>query len=53
VNWGAIGAMGELVGALGVIVSLGYLGVQIRQNAQSVRAASYQAQFRFWLVSTF
>ena len=31
-NWDAIGAVGELVGALGVIATLGYLAYQIRQN---------------------
>jgi hypothetical protein len=32
VNWDAIGAIGEVVGAVGVIATLGYLAVQIRQN---------------------
>jgi len=32
VSWEAIGAIGELLGALGVILTLGYLAVQIRQN---------------------
>lgn len=31
-SWEAIGAIGELLGAVGVIVTLGYLAVQIRQN---------------------
>jgi hypothetical protein len=31
-SWEAIGAVGELLGAVGVIVTLGYLAVQIRQN---------------------
>lgn len=30
--WEAVGAVGELLGALGVIVTLVYLAVQIRQN---------------------
>ena len=35
-NWDAIGAIGEAVGALGVIASLGYLAIQIRaQNRES------------------
>jgi len=42
-NWDALGAIGELVGALGVIASLFYLGTQIRQNTRSVRASSYHA----------
>jgi hypothetical protein len=43
VNWDAIGAIAELVGATGVIASLFYLGTQIRQNTRSVKAASYHA----------
>jgi hypothetical protein len=41
-NWEAIGAIGEVVGAIGVIATLGYLAVQIRQNTASVRAATLQ-----------
>ena len=32
-----LGALGEFVGSIGVIVTLVYLAVQIRQNTQSVR----------------
>ena len=42
-NREAIGAVGEMLGAIGVIVTLGYLAVQIRQNTRSVRASSYHA----------
>ena len=38
-NWEAIGAVGEVLGAIGVVVTLGYLAVQIRHNTRSVRAA--------------
>ena len=31
-NWEAIGAVGEILSALGVLVTLGYVGFQIRQN---------------------
>jgi hypothetical protein len=41
VNWEAIGAVAELLGALGVIISLVYLATQIRQNTQSVRMSSH------------
>lgn len=41
-----LGSIGELIGALGVIVSLVYLGVQIRQNTRSVRSASFQEAIR-------
>ena len=45
VSWEAVGAIAELLGALGVIVSLGYLAQQVRQNTRSVRAAAYQSWF--------
>ncbi len=35
-NWDAIGAIGEVLGALGVIISLVYLSVQIRQNTRQI-----------------
>ncbi len=35
-NWEALGAIGETLGALGVIVTLVYLAIQIRQNTQSM-----------------
>jgi hypothetical protein len=42
-NWGAIGAIGEIVGATGVILTLGYLAVQIRQNTKFQKSAIAQA----------
>ena len=42
-NWDAIGAVAELTGAMGVIGSLIYLAVQIRQNTQSLRASAYDS----------
>jgi hypothetical protein len=36
-NWEAIGAVGEIVGAAAVVVSLVYLAVQIRQNTRQVQ----------------
>jgi len=55
-HWEAIAAIGEVVGALGVVASLGYLAIQIRQNTQQIRqsievgqVASYnQAQEQTW-----
>ena len=40
-NWEAIGAGGQLIAALGVVVSLVYLAAQIRQNTRSVRMAAH------------
>ncbi|NIR44180.1 MAG: hypothetical protein GWN99_08660 [Gemmatimonadetes bacterium] len=42
-NWEAIGAVGEAAGAVGVIVSLVYLAVQVRQNTRSVRGEMYES----------
>ena len=42
-NWDAIGAVGEVVGAVSVVVSLVYLATQIRQGAIAQRAATLQA----------
>ena len=41
-NWEAIGAIAETLGAIGVIASLVYLAGQIRQNTRSIRGATYQ-----------
>jgi len=38
-----IGAIGELIGGLGVIVSLVYVGLQIKQSADASKAATAQA----------
>lgn len=35
-NWDAVGAIAELVGAIGVVASLAYLAMQIRQNTQHI-----------------
>lgn len=39
-NWDAIGAIGEILGAVGVIFTLAYLAVQVRQNTDSLQASS-------------
>ena len=35
-NWEAIGAVGEIIGALAVVASLAYLAIQIRHNTKEV-----------------
>lgn len=49
-NWDAIGAVAELIGALGVILSLVYLALQVRQsgsqveqNTAALRSSTYHA----------
>ncbi len=39
----SLGNLGEFVGAIGVVVSLVYLAQQMRQNTNSVRAASFNS----------
>ena len=38
-----LGNIGEFVGAIGVIASLVYLAIQIRQNTRTLRAATYES----------
>lgn len=42
-NWEAIGAIGEIIGALAVVVTLIYLVIQIRQNTAAVATATYES----------
>ena len=39
-DWTVIGALGELVGAVAVVVSLIYLSRQVRQNTRALRTAN-------------
>ena len=41
-NWEAIGAIAEAIGAAGVIASLVYLGSQIRSNTRAAKVTAYQ-----------
>ena len=41
-NWDALGALSELVGAIGVVVTLAYLAIQIRLNSEAVKAGAAQ-----------
>ncbi len=45
-SWEAVGALSELAGAIGVIASLIYVGMQVRQNTRSMRAATYDSLVR-------
>ena len=42
VNWDAIGAVGEIVGSLAVLVTLVYLAMQVRHFKQQTMITSYQ-----------
>ena len=39
-NWEAIGAIGEIIGAAGVIITLLYLASQLRQNTRALQVTS-------------
>lgn len=39
-NWDAIGAVGEVIGAIAVVATLIYLSLQTRQNTKAVEHAS-------------
>ena len=47
-NWEAIGAIGEILGAVAVLVTLVYLTTQIRQNTQTTRAKTYSSTTDGW-----
>lgn len=42
-NWEAVGAVGEILGALVVLLTLAYLARQIRQNTAAIRTQTYEA----------
>jgi hypothetical protein len=48
VNWEAISAIGQIVGAFAVVISLIYLAREIRSNARAARVASMDTIVR-WL----
>lgn len=46
VNWEAVAALGEIAGALGVVASLFYLGIQTRADTRARRMATIQQELR-------
>lgn len=48
-NWEAIGAIGEVGGAIAVVITLVYLARQIRYSTEATRIANYhQGQEQLW-----
>jgi hypothetical protein len=47
-NWDAVGAIGEIVGALAVVVTLGYLGIQTRHVHRTARSDARQRILDEW-----
>jgi hypothetical protein len=43
-NWEAVGALAELAGAAGVVVTLAYLSVQLRQNTRAIQGSEVAYQ---------
>ena len=41
-NWDALGAISEFVGAIAVVVTLVYLAIQVRQNTSALRSTATQ-----------
>ena len=42
-NWDAIGAIGEVVGATAVVLTLIYLAVQLRVNTKALQSSTFQS----------
>lgn len=42
-NWDAIGAIGEIIGAVAVVASLAYVALQIRHNTTALQSTNRQA----------
>jgi hypothetical protein len=47
-NWEAIGAVGEILGAAGVILTLAYLALQLRQNTKAMQSTAELEAARHW-----
>ena len=50
-NWEAIGAIGEIIGALAVVISIVYLAIQIRANTRATKASASFDATHSWAVS--
>ena len=41
-NWDALAAIGEIIGALAVVVTLGYLAIQVRHSVNVSEATAFK-----------
>jgi hypothetical protein len=48
VNWEAIGAVGEILGAAAVVVTLLYLAIQVRHNTLATSSSTQQIHLDAW-----
>ncbi len=51
-DWNAIGAIGEVIGGVGVIFTLFYLALQIRQNTKATQKQSFRDAMEFIYTSS-
>src|SRR5438309_4365217 len=54
INWEAVSAVGQIIGAIAVVISVVYLALQVRSNARQMRLASMRSMsdaFNRWLQS--
>jgi hypothetical protein len=47
-GWDAIGAIGEIIGALAVVLSIAYLAVQVNTNTRAIRSEAGFAATHSW-----
>jgi hypothetical protein len=47
-NWDAISAIGEIVGAAAVVITLGYLAIQIRQSTKLANVTAHERAVEYW-----
>ncbi|MCZ6460042.1 MAG: hypothetical protein O6766_11860, partial [Gammaproteobacteria bacterium] len=43
-----LGALGEFLGSIGVLLTMVYLAVQIRQNTSTIRMNAEQEKSKWW-----
>jgi uncharacterized protein YoxC len=49
-NWDAIVAISQLIAALGVILSLVFVGLQIKQNTRALQRTQHNSTMEQWTV---
>ena len=47
-NWDAIGATGEVLGAIAVVATLIYLAIQIRENTRASKSEAFRDSVALW-----
>ena len=47
-DWEAIGAVGEVCGAIAVVITLVYMSRQLRENTNSIKLQSIESTFKEW-----